>query len=352
MSKSFRIFIIGLAALLLLPVSCNRRPLEDASELVRIMVEINVEFISNVTMDIYNENIPVPELNTDMMRVLVYDPDTKNLITQSFISSKSYDENGNQVFSGSLNISYGTFDFLVYNFDTPTTQVSSENNEDEIIAYTNPIPESLRDRFLATKIGEEASQPISINYEPDHLVVASEKNMRISPHDDIVVVETTARPINDTYYLQIHVEGMQFASSATAVISGLSPSTRFGAGVRTAEPSVAVAFELNKSTDYRLAGENKDVLCAVFNTFGKVPESPSELIVTFNVVDTAGNLQQYETSLDEVFKTEDAIERHWLLIDETWVIQDPKPNNPGTASGGGFQPKVDDWDQQSGEINF
>ena len=256
------------------------------------------------------------------------------------------------MFSGSLDISYGNFDFLVYNFGTPYTRVESVNNEDEIVAFTDPIPESLRDRYLSTKIGEEASKPISINYEPDHLVVASEKNLRVSPHDSVVVIKTVARPINDTYYLQIHVEGMQFASSATAVISGLSPSVRFGAGVRTVEPSVAVAFDLNKSTDYRLPGANKDVLCAVFNTFGKVPESPSELIVTFNVVDTAGNLQQYETSLDEVFKTEDAIERHWLLIDETWVIENPNPHNPGTASGGGFQPKVDDWDQQSGEINF
>ncbi len=266
MSKSFRTFIAGLAALLMLSVSCERRPLEDASELIRIMVEINVEFISNVTMDIYNENIPVPDFNTDMMRVMVYDPDTKNLFKQKLISSKTIDENGNQVFSGSLDISYGNFNFLVYNFGTPYTRVESVNNEDEIVAFTDPIPESLRDRYLSTKIGEEASKPISINYEPDHLVVASEKNLRVSPHDSVVVIKTVARPINDTYYLQIHVEGMQFASSATAVISGLSPSVRFGAGVRTVEPSVAVAFDLNKSTDYRLPGANKDVLCAVFNT--------------------------------------------------------------------------------------
>ena len=114
------------------------------------------------------------------------------------------------------------------------------------------------------------------------------------------------------------------------------------------DPSAAVAFDLIKSQDDKYDGANKDVLCAVFNTFGKIEDVSSELIVTFNVVDTEGNLLQYETSLDNVFKTEDAIERHWLLIDDTWVIPNANPNpNPG---GGGFQPTVGEWEEEQGEI--
>ena len=142
---------------------------------------------------------------------------------------------------------------------------------------------------------------------------------------------------------------MQFATAASAVISGLSPSNLFGLDERTKSPVAGVAFDMNKSTDPRLPGSNKDVLCAVFNTFGKIPDASSDLYVTFKVIDTGGNYQTYTTSLDRVFLTEDAIERHWLLIDETWVIEDPNPDKP-PQTGGGFQPTVDDWEEEHGEI--
>ena len=342
-----RYFIrIAVAVLILAPVfSCNRRPLEDMIEQVALRVDVNVKAVANVSCDIYNENIPVPSVNTDMMRVMVYDPATKNLLTQSFISNKTI-ENGDQVLSGMLNISYGNYDFLIYNFDTPTTQISGENNENSILGYTTEIPEVMRTRYLGTKADEYEN--VHINYEPDHLLVAHESNLRVSPRDTLIVIKTTARTIIDTYYIQIHVEGMQYASSATAIINGLSPANLFGIEERIDDPTAAVCFDMVKSTDFRLPGQNKDVLCAVFNTFGKVPEATSNLHVTFNVIDTGGNLQQKDINLDTVFKSEDAINHHWLLIDETWTIVDPGQHQ--TTGGGGFQPQVDDWEKEQGDI--
>lgn len=332
---------IALAAVILASaLSCIRRPLEDMMEQVAIRVDVNVKAVANVSCDVYNENIPVPNVNTDMMRVMVYDPGTRNLLTQSFISQKT-EENGDQVLSGMLNISYGNYDFLIYNFDTPTTQVSGENNENSILGYTSEIPDAMRTRYLGTKAGEYDN--VHINYEPDHLMVAREHNLRVSPRDTLVVIKTVATTVVDTYYIQIHVEGMQYASSATAIINGLSPSNHFGLNERTLDPTAAVCFEMLKSQDPKLPGENKDVLCAVFNTFGKIPEATSNLHVTFNVVDVAGNLQQKDINLDTVFKSQDAIEHHWLLIDETWVIQ--KPDDTPQNSGGGFRPVVDDWEE-------
>lgn len=332
---------IALAALVLASVfSCNRRPLEDMIEQVALRVDVNVRAVANVSCDIYNENIPAPNVNTDMMRVMVYDPETKNLLTQSFISNKTI-ENGEQVLSGMLNISYGNYDFVIYNFDTPTTQVTGENSENSILGYTSEIPEVMRTRYLGTKAGEYEN--VHINYEPDHLLVAREHNLRVSPRDTLIVIKTEARTIVDTYYIQIHVEGMQYASSATAIINGLSPANLFGIEERIDDPTAAVCFDLVKSHDFRLPGENKDVLCAVFNTFGKVPEATSNLHVTFNVVDTGGNLQQKDINLDKIFKSEDAINHHWLLIDETWVIEDPGTHQ--NTGGGGFQPVVDDWNE-------
>lgn len=339
MSK--HVISIALAAVILASaLSCIRRPLEDMMEQVAIRVDVNVKAVANVSCDVYNENIPVPNVNTDMMRVMVYDPGTRNLLTQSFISQKT-EENGDQVLSGMLNISYGNYDFLIYNFDTPTTQVSGENNENSILGYTSEIPDAMRTRYLGTKAGEYDN--VHINYEPDHLMVAREHNLRVSPRDTLVVIKTVATTVVDTYYIQIHVEGMQYASSATAVINGLSPSNHFGLNERTLDPTAAVCFEMHKSQDPKLPGENKDVLCAVFNTFGKIPEATSNLHVTFNVVDVAGNLQQKDINLDTVFKSQDAIEHHWLLIDETWTIVDPGQGQQET--GGGFRPVVDDWEE-------
>ena len=337
-------------ALVVALVACERRPLEEASEFVEIKVKVNVQTVANVMVDVYNDKIPLPDVNTDVMRVLVYDPSSQKLLTQSFISGKTIDEEGNQVLSGTLNISYGNYDFLVYNFDTPVTQVSGETSETDILAYTSEIPPAQKYRYSGmTKADSDPSSLLDLDmrYEPDHLLVAREHNLRVSPHESVVVIETEAHTVVDSYYLQIHVEGMQYASSAMAVISGLSPSNHIGLDERTFDPSVAVAFDLNKSVDPRLESENKDVLCSIFNTFGKIPDIKSDLIVTFNVIDIAGNLQQFQTSLDKVFLTEDAIERHWLLIDETWVIDNPLPDEP---RGGGFQPTVDDWEEEHGEI--
>ena len=357
MNKKLRNILL-LVLTLVVAAGCHRRILVEASNLIQIRIRVNVNTVTNVnanirnTVHIYNSSATLWEpklaqLDPSTMRVLVYDPQTDRLLSQSFISNTSYDDEGNKMFTGTLGISHGDYNFLVYNFDTPTTKVEQENNEGTILAFTDEIPSQLKSTWFGTK-AESDFMNLSIRYEPEHLLVANEPDVRISPHDTLVVIETTASTVVDTYYLQIRVEGIQYASSATAVISGLSPSNKIGLNERTEQPSSAVVFDLCKGWDDALSGENKDVLCAVFNTFGKIPEITSDLRVTFNVIDTAGNLVQYEANLDDTFKTEEAILYHWLLIDETFVIPNPQPNpNPGS---GGFQPQVDDWEQEEGTM--
>ena len=355
-----RIFLA--AALVMVSFSaCHRRPLEEPSGAVRIAIKVDVKTVTNVNANIrssvvlYGSNTSLWEekmsqLDPELMRVLVYDPETDKLLTQSFISSTEIDAEGNKVFMGSLGISHGNYNFLVYNFDTPTTQVNQENSEQSIIAFTDEVSPAMKARYLGTKADED--EDINIHYEPEHLLVANEKDVRISPHDTLVVVRTEASTVVDTYYLQVRVKGMQFASSASAVISGLSPSNHIGYNIRTVDPSAAVVFDMQKGQDLSLDGDNKDVLCAVFNTFGKIDQVSSELYVTFNVFDTAGNLRQYTANLDDVFKTEEAILYHWLIVDESCLVIDiPDPGvNPPTPGNGGFQPQVDDWEEEEGTM--
>ena len=354
--------ILLAAALVMVSFSaCHRRPLEEPSGAVRIAIKVDVKTVTNVNANIrssvvlYGSNTSLWEekmsqLDPELMRVLVYDPETDKLLTQSFISAASIDEEGNKVFMGSLGISHGNYNFLVYNFDTPTTQVNQENSEQSIIAFTDEVSPAMKARYLGTKADDD--EDINIHYEPEHLLVANEKDVRISPHDTLVVVRTEASTVVDTYYLQVRVKGMQFASSASAVISGLSPSNHIGYNIRTVDPSAAVVFDMQKGQDLSLDGDNKDVLCAVFNTFGKIDQVSSDLYVTFNVFDTAGNLRQYTANLDDVFKTEEAILYHWLIVDESCLVSDiPDPGvNPPTPGNGGFQPQVDDWEEEEGTM--
>lgn len=354
--------ILLAAALVMVSFSaCHRRPLEEPSSAVRIAIKVDVKTVTNVNANIrssvvlYGSNTSLwdeklSQLDPELMRVLVYDPETDKLLTQSFISSTEIDAEGNKVFMGSLGISHGNYNFLVYNFDTPTTQVNQENSEQSIIAFTDEVSPAMKARYLGTKADDD--EDINIHYEPEHLLVANEKDVRISPHDTLVVVRTEASTVVDTYYLQVRVKGMQFASSASAVISGLSPSNHIGYNIRTVDPSAAVVFDMQKGQDLSLDGDNKDVLCAVFNTFGKIDQVSSDLYVTFNVFDTAGNLRQYTANLDDVFKTEEAILYHWLIVDESCLVIDiPDPGvNPPTPGNGGFQPQVDDWEEEEGTM--
>ena len=330
-----------LAGVVMFAAGCHRRPLYDMDDLLRIKVTIDLDTVSNVMTNIYNENVTKPNTNTDKLRVFLYDHDRNTTLAQTFLDDKSWDEAGHQVLSGYMHISYGTFDFLIYNFDTPNNLYKNENSESSIEAYTSEMTRTPED--------------LTVSYQPDHLMVAREQGFRVSPHTETPTLETTAHTCINTYYIQIHVEGMRYVTGCSATISGLYSGNKFGCdsgragilGERIDEPSTCVYFTMEKGSDPNLAGENKDVLCALFNTFGKIEDVTSNLYVTFKAVDTEGNQLQKTVNLDVVFRSEDAIERHWLLLDETWTIEDPVPHS---VVGGGFQPVVDDWDEQHGEI--
>lgn len=375
-NRFFRI-LFSVLLVALMAVSCQLRDLEDPSQVTAIDIKVDVQAVTNVNANIrssvhlYSSNTTLwdeklEQLDPGVMRVLVYDPSTDLLITQKLIYANGVDEYGNRTFKGDLGISYGDYNFLIYNFDTPNTHVMNLDRESQALAYTDEISVTQKARLLGLTKGEGEDKDesekseiekfyenVSIYNEPEHLLVANEKNIHVSPHDTLVTIETEASTIVDSYYLQIRVVGMQYASEATAVITGLSPSNRIGLNERTIDPSAAVVFNLQKGMDDSIEDENKDVLCAVFNTFGKIENVSSELRVTFNVVDTAGNLLQHEVNLDAVFESELAKKYHWLIIEEEepWVIPQPTPT-PNPEGNGGFQPRVDDWEEQTGEITL
>ncbi len=352
----------------LLAASCERRPLVDPSPTVELAVVIELKAVLNVNVSVYNEFIPVPKIETEMIRAMFYDPETHKLVSQAFLSEKTerYDEEGRLVpcLGGDVNISPGKYDMICYNFDTPDTFIRGENDITTLEAYTGEVPASIKAKY-------EGLEDTAVLYEPDHVIVARDIGLEITPHTGLLVIETEATTIVDTYYIQVRVQGAQYASDASAILSGLSPSNYFGLAERETDNPSAVYFNMQKSRDLNIQEENKDVLCTTFNTFGKIyhnldngtsdsrtgtgtkagdgstPEG-SDLYVTFNVIRSDGKAFDFEIDMNDIFMTENALKRHWLLIDS--VIDIPKPDTPSGGEGGGFNPEVEDWQDQEGEV--
>lgn len=328
---------VALLLMLLSLASCHRRPLFDPEDAALLKVRLVTDGINNVTANIYNEQIEHPVITSDMMRVFVYDEVGASLLSQGFLQSKSTDARGYEVLSGPVAFSPGNYRLLSYNFDIGDTYIADENDYNAVYAYTNEIPQALYSRF-----GSRADGLGAVYYEPEHVMVARNPELNIEPSLSLRTIEMDAHTVVDSYYIQIRISGQEnIASKASglAVLSGLSQCGLLGEGVPGGEP-VSIYFEMQRSTDPRIDDENQQVLCAVFNTFGRLDDVPSNLKITLTVLARNGETHQKEIDMTPIFQTEDARLRHWLLIDEVWDI----PDISGSEEGGGFGPSVTDWE--------
>lgn len=330
-------FTLSLLLILVL-ASCHRRPLLDPEDSALLKVRLVTDGINNVTTNIYNEQVERPVITSDMMRVFVYDEDGSSLLSQGFLKSKSTDTKGYEVLSGPIKFSAGNYRLLSYNFDMGDTFIADEDGYHTVYAYTNEIPQALYSRF-----GSRAEGLGPVYYEPEHVMVARKPDLGINPSLSLRTIEMDAHTVVKSYYIQIRISGqenMAAKASGLAVLSGLSQCSLLGEGVPEGDP-ISIYFEMQRSTDPRIEDENQQVLCAVFNTFGRIEEVPSNLKVTLTVLARNGETHQKEIDMTSVFQTEDARLRHWLLIDEVWDIPDI---SGGEEGGGGFGPAVTDWE--------
>ena len=333
MKKTF----IVLLGFILMMIGCEHRPLVEVGDTARLKVRLITDDIPNVTCDIYNEALERPNITSDMMRVFVYDVAGTPLLSQGFTKEKSVDTRGYEVLSGPVKMSPGEYRLLAYNFDMEGTHIDDEEDYDRIYAYTNEIPQTLYSRF-----GSRADVLGPVYYEPEHVLVAREPDLLVRPSQTLHSIVMDAHTVVDTYYIQIRISGqenMAEKASGLAVLSGLSQTSLLGEGV-PGETPVSIYFEMQRSIDPHIEDENQVVLCGLFNTFGRIENSSSNLKITLSILARDGKTYQKEIDMTPIFQTEDARLRHWLLIDEVWDI----PNIMGGEDGGGFAPSVTDWE--------
>ena len=340
MSKRTLTYFLYLLSLFVFS-SCQFRPLEEMEFQTDIQVDVDINAVLNVTCDIYNELIPQPSIESEVFRVLFFDTKEDKLVGDSFIYDSFVDPvTGNKGVRGNVSIMPGDYRILIYTFGTESTLIENYDSWDKSLAYTSALSENEL-RSLSLKSAED-DQPI--HYQPDHLLVASNEHESIPYHSGVYTISAAAKSVVESYYLQVKVKGLEYVSSAKAVLSSMAPSVKMSTRAPNYEPPVSIYIDLLKSKD----GEN-DVVCNVFNTFGRIPGSENELKVTFDIKTVDGRNLTKEYEISDLFESDLCKKHHWLLIDD--VIEVPKP--PDTPSGGGgFEPTVDDWEREEHEIEI
>ena len=332
---------IFFSALMLLCASmlftgCEHRPLVEVGGAARLNIRLVTDGVNNVTCNIYNESLERPSITSDKMRIFLYDESGTQLLTQVFTDEKTVDAQGYEVLSRTVSIPYRDYRLLSYNFDVDGAYIEDEEDYNRIYAYTNEIP-----RTLYTRFGSRADAIGPVYYEPEHVLVARKADLSIDPKQVQRGVDVDAHTVVHTYYIQIRISGQATLASnanALAILSGLSKASLLGEGEPVKEP-VSIYFEMKKGVDPKIEDKNQHVLCAVFNTFGRLEDASSNLKITITVLARNGETFQKEIDMTPIFQTEDARLRHWLLIDEVWEIPQIMDEEDG-----GFKPNIDDWE--------
>lgn len=336
---------ISLAALLLvctlLAGACQRRPFSSRNTGVNMVLKINTRIVNQV-------DVALPA----NMRVGMYSPDNHSLSYADFVGPEG----------GYISPEPGTYDILVYNFETESTILRGEDDFLKAEAYTNEISPYLKgqikalleqrrklrqERLAASSVSETAATDDEerVVYEPDHLFVGRFKGQEIpqlllEEGDREIVIEVNAESLVETWNVEIHgVEGAEYISSVSAIISGQAASSFLYSGEDSKE-SVSVYFTMQTN---KMKGADEGMIMGTFNTFGKIPGVTSDLSLDVSVTNTAGDT--YNLHYDV---TSDFMDNPDQLI----VIEDDISIDPPSSGGGGFDPSVEDWDDVETDIEL
>ena len=334
-------------ALILLAVmfaSCQRRPFAEDTTKVNLVLKVNTDIINH-------EDHPMPET----MRVGLYDPAGGAGRYTDYVGPEG----------GYIYPMAGTYDLIVYNIGTESTQVRKESSHGEIEAFTSEVSSFLKSqlsRFLAKRAqaraerakaeaqnGTKGSKPETsapsdeekIVYEPDHLFVGHVKGVVIpalleGDEDKEIMLEVDAHSVVETWKISLtNVEGLEWVQSVVAIISGQSGSHFIGRQ-EDSDDVVSIYFEMKPDKE-------KGVITGQFNTFGKHPQVQSDLSLDINVTDTGGGEHHYHFDVDSEFMENPELH---IEVEDEIKVEEPK------VGGGGFVPSVEDWDEIKTEINI
>ena len=317
---------------------CQFRPLEEPNRGVCINVNVNVKTVANVTTHVQNEKIPLPEIYPDAMRVVFYEEGGDRLVSESFITSKQMGEDGSCTMSGYVDVLPGKYRMVIYSLGTDYVYVNDYDSWSKINARALEVNNVVMNRYKAVSLDSRA-MPV-VTHIPDHLLVARNAEENIPFYTDSYTIHAEATTVVESYYLQLKVDGLKYVSKAYAYLSGMASGNFISRNERIDEPESILYFEMEKSED-----KGEPVICAVFNTFGRIEDATNRLTVTFDLVTVDGRTETRTYDITDLFQTELCKKYHWLLLEEKIQIQKPSDDDE-------FNPGVNDWEEDNHQVYF
>lgn len=345
--RQFRTISLVLA-LIILASSCQRRPFSENTTAVNMKLKIMTEVVNGADVE-----------QPEMMRVDLFDPATGDIAYSDYIPPTG----------GYIYPRPGRYDLLVYNIGTESTIVRNEKNINTVEAYTNEVSAFIRaqmEAFLKSRAehrkqmaaeaearqtgGSSTKNPATkdpiiegterIVNEPDYLWVGEHDDVVIPAveldEEMVVTLEVETYPVVETWKVSVGtVEGLQWVSSITALMTGQVESAFIGTGKKS-DDVVTIYFEMDKD-------EEKKRIVGTFNTFGKNPLYSSFLSLDINIIDNAGEQHHHHFDLTDQFFDNDEF---FLEVEKPIVVDEPK------VEGGGFVPSVGEWEDVTTDIEL
>ena len=313
-------YILLVAIMALLAVSCKRRPMEE--EYLRVYLDLTIE--RNIL------NYEMKDHEPGLMRVAFFDAVTKQYLSHDYVPST-----GGYIFAP-----YGDVDMLVYNLEAGETHVRNYYSLWDIEAFTNEISDQQRSRFTRYLISRGDSRPSydRICVTPGHLFVAREHNIHIPKHitEDVFIIQTTARTIVESWTVEVDgITGLEWVGSVAMMLSGQIDTKFFGTGTPSTE-AIALYF------DVVTASRRNTVMNSRFETFGREKSSGDVALLSILFTDTQGHPYMYNFDVSD--QMEDNPLQHIVIKSE---INIPKPE-----VGSGFKPEVDEWKEHEYDVDI
>lgn len=339
--------IVVLASLLL--ISCEHRELMDISSrnLVRVYLD---EQIKNVTCGFYNEEYEHPVYKRPVqLRAMLCSPESGEVIYESTLRNHGEDEHGYYI-EGYIGGIAGEYTLLAYQIGSSTTLLKNTNNYYDIYAYTNQVAERVLGHIPTFSAEIE---PEKIVVEPEHMLAAHCDFVQISDSKGTDTLKNcdneylTASSIAKSYYLQLRIRGVEYVSSAAALLNGMSGSIKLCDPSKPVESDkVNLFFDMQYANKQKRASDDASsaILYTTFTTFGKIDNVTSVLMLNFEFTKSDGTTQVEQIDLTQEFYTQLAIEKQWIILDKEIVI------TPPINTSGGMTPGVDDWEDIDADI--
>ena len=313
-------YILLVAIMALLAVSCKRRPMEE--EYLRVYLDLTIE--RNIL------NYEMKDYEPGLMRVAFFDAVTKQYLSHDYVPST-----GGYIFAP-----YGDVDMLVYNLEAGETHVRNYYSLWDIEAFTNEISDQQRSRFTRYLISRGDSRPSydRICVTPGHLFVAREHNIHIPKHitEDVFIIQTTARTIVESWTVEVDgITGLEWVGSVAMMLSGQIDTKFFGTGTPSTE-AIALYF------DVVTASRRNTVMNSRFETFGREKTSGDIALLSILFTDVQGHPYMYNFDVSDQMENNPL--QHIVIKSD---IDIPKPE-----VGSGFKPIVDDWKEFEYDVDI